>query len=498
MNIYNSVKTTNLYWLLWSNCIGCGASTMLKFEPSRTRENGRTLTDQLMTAIIAAIESRQLAPGAALASVRESARLHGISTFTVATAYSRLVQQGWLTARPGAGYRVALRTDTVAPARPMPAWEPPSVSAAWLLSDIYADHSIPIKAGCGWLPTPWLNEYGLHTAMRQLTRLPASQLGGYGHPYGFQPLRDVIARELGEQGLPVDAGQVLLTQGATHALDLVTRTLLAPGDTVVVEQPCYANLLQLLRLHGLRIVAVRCGAQGYDCDALERVIMEHAPKAVFVNPVLQNPTGATLSMASAFRLLQLAQRHDMWVIEDDVSRALSPHVAPMLAALDGAQRVVYVGGYTKTISPSMRVGFIVAQARVLSDLARTKMAVGLTSPELMERLVHRVIAEGHYRAYLGAVRERLALAHEHAERMIDGLGLSCPVRPRAGLFLWVGLESLRQGANALAQQALRDGIWLAPGSYFDAAHADIAWMRLNVAFADAPPLWRFLEGVRRS
>jgi len=425
-----------------------------------------------------------------------------------ASAYARLVAQGWLQARRGAGYRVALPGQTQAPA-PAAArdWQPPSLGANWLLSDVFADHSIPVKAGCGWLPPPWVNETGLHQALRQQARTPGAQIAaGYGHPCGHAALREHIAAELAEQGLAVDASQVLLTQGATQALDLITRTLLKPGDTVIVEAPCYTNLLQTLRLAGMRIVSVPCRADGLDMAALETAVIAHTPRVIFVNPVLHNPTGATLSMRNAFRLLQIAEHHDCWVVEDDVSRLLFPGVAPLLAALDGACRVIHIGSYAKSISPSLRVGYAVAERDLIRALARTKMAVGLTSPQIMERIVFHMASDGQLQQHVARVREKLADAHSRVARRMTDIGMEIYTQPGAGLFLWARLAGKSEGksdenpgehpsANQLAQLALRDGIWLAPGSYFDANEADTPWLRFNVAYSDADALWRFLESV---
>ncbi|HEY0294843.1 MAG TPA: PLP-dependent aminotransferase family protein [Bordetella sp.] len=466
---------------------------MIDFQPDRSRNGANTLVDQIVDAYARAIAGQALRPGMSVPSVRAFAREHGISAFTVAGAYARLAAQGWLAARPGSGYRVAAGGTSAASrsAAPAAAWQPPRLGAGWLLSDIYADHSIPIKAGCGWLPGEWLNEEGLHQALRHMGRVPALRISGYGHPYGHAPLRETIAAGLAAHGLQAAADQVVLTQGVTHGLDLVIRTLLRPGDTVLVEQPCYANLLPLLRLAGLRVLAVSRDAQGLDCDALDRLAREHAPRAVFVNTVLQNPSGTTLGMANAFRLLQLAQQHEMWVVEDDISRELLPGVAPLLAALDGLQRVVYLGGYSKVISPSVRVGYIVAHRDLMRDIARTKMAVGLTSPEIMERVVHQIIREGRYRGHILRTRERLAQAHAEVEARMDESGLEIAARPQAGLFLWAKPSGM-QGANALAQRALEDGIWLAPGSYFDVGEADVPWVRFNVAYSTGAELWKFL------
>ncbi|HEY9320904.1 MULTISPECIES: PLP-dependent aminotransferase family protein [unclassified Achromobacter] len=467
---------------------------MIDFQPNRARGLAPTLVEQLVNAILRAIEAQTLRPGMSLPSVREFARQYGVSTFTVASAYSRLVSLGWLAARPGAGYRVASPDAPARQSEPL-SWEPPRLNAGWLLSDIFADHSIPIKSGCGWLPGEWLNEEGMHLALRHMGRVPAMRIANYGHPYGYAPLRETIAASLSAQGMEVEVSQVLLTQGVSHGLDMVSRTLLRPGDTVVVEQPAYANLLQLLRLLGLRVVAVPRTADGLDCEALERVVAQHQPRALYINTALQNPSGASIGMANAFRILQVAERHGLWVIEDDISRDLAPGVTPMLAALDGARRVIYLGGYSKVISPSVRVGYVVAHRDLTRDFARTKMAVGLTSPEIMERIVHQVIREGRYRAHIARTRERLAEAHAVVAGRMQQHGFEIYGRPQGGLFLWakVAGQWRERGANGLAELALKDGIWLAPGSYFEVDEADTPWVRFNVAYSEAPALWRFMR-----
>ncbi|CAM4013281.1 PLP-dependent aminotransferase family protein [Bordetella tumulicola] len=478
---------------------------MIDFQPIRTRNQRPTLVDQVVDAYVSAIQAQTLRPGMPVPSVREFARQYQLSTFTVAGAYSRLAAQGWLAARQGAGYRVAPRIKAGTESMPT-SWQPPRRSAAWLLSDIYADQSISIKSGCGWLPGEWLNQEGLHLALRHLGRVPALRIAGYGHPYGYAPLREAVAVALATHGLDVAMDQVVLTHGVTHGLDLVIRTLLRPGDTVLVEQPCYANLLPLLRLAGVRVVGVPCTVAGLDCEALAHAAATHRPRALFVNTVLQNPSGAVMSMANAFQVLQTAQQHDFWVIEDDISRELMSGAAPLLAALDGAQRVVYLGGYSKVISPSVRVGYIAAHRDLIRDLARTKMAVGLTSPEIMERVVYQVIREGRFRAHIVRTRERLAQAHAVVSQQMDALDMQVWARPQAGLFLWARLPEVdaaqgfapdpTQGANALAEGALKDGIWLAPGSYFDPGEADVPWIRFNVAYSQAPQLWQFLARAR--
>lgn len=464
------------------------------FQPVRDRRSARTLVDQAVQAIEDAISCRELLPGMALPSVRQFARLHGLSTFTVSAAYARLVSQGWLTSRQGSGYRVASARVAAEPVSPGQ-WVPPRPGASWLLADVFADHSMPIKSGCGWLPASWLDESGLQQSLRQVARTPVSQVAAYGHPYGYYPLREHLQRRLNEQGVSARTDQILLTLGASQALDIVVRTLFRPGDVVAVEEPCYANVLPTFRLAGVKVVGVPRGAQGIDIDALDMLARRHPVKALFVNTVLQNPTGTSLSMHNAFQLLQLAERHDFRVIEDDVSRDLLPGLGPMLLALGGAQRVVHVSGFSKTIMPSMRVGYVVSDASLIQELAKTKMAMGLTTPEIMERAVCQVLRQGRYAPYLSRVRERLAQAHETLYALLDANGFEVFERPGAGLFVWArppGRAS-SPGAPEMAEMALRDGIWLAPGTYFHVCGDDHGWYRFNVAYSAHQALWDFMR-----
>jgi DNA-binding transcriptional MocR family regulator len=464
---------------------------MIELQLDRERAQA-TLVEQLVRAFSGAIEQQALRAGALLPSVRQLAQAERLSTFTVTEAYGRLVSMGLVVARRGSGYRVAARAPA-ARKRPV-AWQPPSLTATWLLSDVFADHSVPIKAGCGWLPNEWVNESGLHHALRSISRVPAARMADYGHPYGFAPLRERIAEQLDRYGLPADpATNVLLTAGATQALDLIVRTLLRPGDTVIVEDPGYCNLLQILQLGGLVVRGVPRTPAGIDNDVLEQLVIEHSPKAIFLNTTLQNPTGATFGMAAAFRLLQIAERYGLWVVEDDVNRELAPPGAPLLAAMEGLHRVLYVGGFSKTITPGLRCGYVVAERDVLRELARTKMAVGLTSSAATERIVEKVLTEGRYARHVESVTEKLKDAHVQVEDRMDALGLELFHRPRAGLFVWARLPVEPEQASELATQALEDGIWLAPGSYFRPGDAASNWFRFNVPYSTDDALWGFVE-----
>jgi DNA-binding transcriptional MocR family regulator len=280
-------------------------------------------------------------------------------------------------------------------------------------------------------------------------------------------------------------------------LDLVVRTLLRPGDTVLVDDPCYCNLLQILQLAGLRVIGVERTAEGHNLEQMKKLLIKENPKAFFVNTVLQNPTGTSLSAQSARELLGLADQHGMWVIEDDIYRELAPAGAPCLAEMDGLNRVIYISGFSKTITPTLRVGYVAAHEEILTDLARTKMAVGLTSSEITERVVANILIDGHYEKHVELLARKLKASHMQVAQSMGSAGIEIFHEPGAGLFIWARLPIDPAQSIQVATQALQRGIWLAPGSYFRPGDQPSNWFRFNVGSSDNDVLWDFVRGLQR-
>jgi DNA-binding transcriptional MocR family regulator len=320
-----------------------------------------------------------LKPGAKLPSIRAFAASHGISVFTVVEAYDRLVAQGWVASRAQAGFFVKRRTGEAVAAEP--AQPDLRFDARWYLQQIFESRNLALKPGCGWLPHDWLFEDGVRRGLRHLAG-DGAELGGYGLPHGHLALRVLIAECLGEQQIAADPDHVLLTQGSSQALDLAARRLVRPGDTVLVDDPGYPNVMFMLRFLGARLIGVPRTPAGYDLAALEAAIVEHRPKAFFTQPRLQSPTNSVAPLAQLYRLLQLAEQHDVALVENDIYLDMDPDPRPSLASLDQLRRVVYVGSYSKTISPNIRVGYLVARPDLVDDLTRLKMISGLTTSDL--------------------------------------------------------------------------------------------------------------------
>jgi DNA-binding transcriptional MocR family regulator len=411
-----------------------------------------------------------------------------VSVFTVVEAYDRLVAQGWLTSKAHAGFFVRRRSEET------PAAETPRLDlrfdARWYLKHIFENRNLPLKAGCGWMPHDWLFEEGVRRSLRHLASDDV-QLGGYGLPYGHMALRQLIAETLAAHQISVNADQVLLTQGSSQALDLVARRLVRPGDAVLVDDPGYPNLMFMLRFLGAQLVGVPRTPNGYDLAALEALIIEHRPVAFFTQPRLQSPTGSTTPLAQLYRVLQLAEAHEVALVENDIYVDIDPEPRPSLASLDQLRRVAYVGSYSKTISPNIRVGYLVARPDVVDELAQLKMVSGLTSSDLTERLAYGALTEGRWRKHLKSLRDRLAAAHSQVSHRLVQLGFEVFHEPKAGMYLWVRHPDLTDSAE-LSQRAAAAGIMLGPGHLFLVEPHTTGWLRFNVAFSDDERLYGFL------
>lgn len=450
------------------------------------------LVEQVVNALAQLIASGVLRSGERLPSVRQFAQLHGIGASTVVEAYEQLVARGLLVVRRGAGFFVAAKGMPMAPSLSFTPPEP-VIDSAWLLSEMFADERVPIKAGCGWLPGKWLDDDGLHQAERRIIRAPGAQQVGYGHPYGYAPLRQIIAQFLGGWSLEVSLDQILTSHGATQALDLIIRTMTKRGDTVFIDDPAYCNLVAMLRLADLNVIGVPRTPTGIDTDQLELLARTYQPKLFFTSSVLHNPTGTSYTPACAMRVLQSAERHGFWVVEDDIFRELGQATDPMLAALDGLQRVIYVGSYSKTIAPSLRLGYIACQRELARQLVHTKMVLSLTNSEINERLVHSVLTQGHHRRHVDGLSAALLSAQARVNARLSETGLMPFTTARGGMFSWVRLDGCDLSAREIADRARQKGIWLAPGDFFHLAQPAQPWFRFNVAYSEASELYDFFR-----
>lgn len=458
----------------------------LSLEPGQDRP----LVEQIVSGVRSHIEDRVLRPGMRLPPIRQFAERHRVSRFTVVEAYDRLVALGYLHSRRGSGFYVAPRPAPAgsAPAAPLER----AVDVVWLLRQGLEDRPGALKAGSGWLPPDWMDQEGLLRNLRALSRRAHLRLTAYGSVQGYAPLRQQLQMRLADLGIAAAPQQILLTQGATQALDLAARYLIKPGDTVLVDDPGYWTLFGNLRLLGAQLVGVPRGPDGPDVAALETLLGSHKPKAFFTHSVLQNPTAANLSPAVAHHVLKLAERHDFLIVEDDTYGDFHAAPATRMAALDQLNRVVYVGSFSKTLSANLRVGFLAAHGELTGALTDLKLLSSLTTSEFNEQLVYQMLTEGHYRKYMDRLHGRLAEATTGALRLLERAGLALYAEPKGGPFAWAAVPGIDDAAP-VAARAAEEGIMLAPGKVFRPRMESSPFLRFNVAYCGDKRLARFLD-----
>ena len=466
----------------------------------------QSLTEQLSARFAERIHTRLLAPGARLPSVRQCAQQQKVSPSTVVAAYDQLLAQGLVEARKNRGFfvreTVTLRAGIESgsgskaakgEATGLPQRRP--IDATALIRGMFHKISNKPQPGMGVFPPEWLESTFMPAAVRKVTSTRALQEFSlqYGEPLGDSGLRRAVSKKLATLSVHAAPEQIITTVGATHALDIVSRTLLRAGDPVMVEEPGWAVEFARLAALGMRILPVPRGPDGPDLAVMARYCELHQPKLYVSVSVFHNPTGYCLSPASAHRVLQLANQHNFHIVEDDTYSHIAPEHATRLCALDGLQRTIHVSGFAKILAPNWRVGFLAAHPSLIEPLLDTKLLGILTTPALLERALALCMEQGQLRRHSERIKARLAAARSRSVRLALNAGCSFAAEP-AGLFGWVdtGVDT-----DALAQRMLDEGYLLAPGALFHAERRPSTLMRINFATTQEATFWkRYSELVR--
>lgn len=440
---------------------------------------------QLYDALRHAILVGRFAPGARLPATRALAGELGISRNTVAQAFDQLFAEGYLEGRVGSGTYVSralpdelLQADA-APAAVIPRHEPfeegPRALSrrgreTWGLQ-MYAPHDLlrgirPFVTG-----VPALDAFPMETWTRLAARcwrgLPTTDLG-YGDPAGYGPLRKAIAARLRDaRAVRCEPEQVIIVGGTQQAIDIIAHTLINPGDTVCIEDPCYLGASAGLTKAGARLAPIAVDNEGLRVADARALPVQ--PRLVFVAPSYQYPTGATMSLARRLALLDWARRSGVWVIEDDYDCEFRYTGRPLasLQSLDTDRRVIYVGTFSKSLLPALRLGFLVAPADLVDAFVAARAVSDRHLNTLEQAVLADFISEGHFDQHLRRMRtlyaERQAALIEAAEHLWAGL---IEIQPgHAGLHVVGRLEPGIDGKR-IARQADAAGVTSVPLSAF--------------------------------
>ncbi|MBP2338101.1 2-aminoadipate transaminase [Saccharothrix coeruleofusca] len=345
----------------------------------------------------------------------------------------------------------------------------------------------------GGLPAPELFDLdGLRAAFDQALSRRALQ---YAPTEGDPDLRALVAARMTARGLPTDAADLLITTGSQQALSLVVTALLEPGAVVAVEEPTYLAALQCFQLAGARVVPVAGDEHGVDPAALAEVVQRHRPELLYLVPTFANPTGRTLAEARRAEVARLAERHGLWVVEDDPYSELRYRGTPVAPLAASSERVLHLGSFSKVGAPGLRLGWLRAPATLLRTLVVVKQAADLHTSATDQAAAAAYLAANDLSAHV----ERLCAAYRaRRDAMVEALPSALPegarwTDPDGGMFVWVRLPG-EVDTQALLPKALARDVAFVPGAPFHAVNPDRATLRLSFTTNTVQDI---AEGVRR-
>jgi DNA-binding transcriptional MocR family regulator len=447
--------------------------------------------EALAADIAASIQSGTLKPGDKLPSVRRTSAGRHVSPATVFEAYYLLESRGLIHARPRSGYYVAA-APRVLPAEPERPSTPDGEARPVEISDLVFDvlesamsrDVVPLGSA---FPSPLLfplQRLGRATAASAIHLDPWSTVDDLTP--GNLGLRQQIALRYLVDGVPIGAEEIVVTNGAMEALNLCLAAVCQPGDTVIVESPCIYYCLPALERLGLRAVEVATDPrEGIDLDALETAIVRHRPKACWVMTNFQNPLGSSMGEDKKRALAELANRHELPLIEDDVYTELyfGSRRPVSTKAFDPGGWVMHCSSFSKTLAPGYRIGWV-ASGRFLRQVAHHKLTSSLATCIPVQLGIARYLERGSYERHLRELRQTLLTNRDdyiEAIRRLFPTGTKVS-RPSGGYFVWVELPD---GVDALAlhRHAMQAAISLAPGPMFSASRGFRNFVRINYGHA---------------
>lgn len=455
-----------------------------------TRGRGATLAESIFDRLREEIVSGVLPAGSRLLSIRKASAEFGVSKNTIVEAYDRLVAGGLVAPRKGSGFVVASSAEPGEGARPRHVAE--AVDVASLLS-AQLEQNFRIRIGDGRPPPAWTEQSEIKRHLGSYGRSLPADADAYGSALGFLPLRQQLARRLGRQQIQCGEDNVLMTFGANHALDLVIRGMLSSGDTVLVDDPGYYPLFAKLKLAQVRMVGVRRTPDGPDVEDFTAKLAAERPKLFFTQSLGHNPTGGSITLPVAHAILSAASRHSLAIVEDDPFADLPMPPANRLATLDQLNQVISVGTFAKTLSASLRSGFIAARRDRIAALAELKMLTTVNSSGHIERLLHRLMADGHYDRHLKRLSQRIETASLKTLARLRQAGCRVFSEAAGGYYLYMLLPEGRSDIE-FAREGAKESIFIAPGSVFcvDKQNPLARAIRINVARAEDPAFYDFL------
>jgi DNA-binding transcriptional MocR family regulator len=462
------------------------------FNVQLDRDSEEPIYRQLIRHVRMQIESGLLPAGARLPASRDLARQLGISRISVVNAYAELRAEGFLSAHAGRGTFVAGDREPASLASTNGSHPPQHHSATDMPTA--PDRSIRemmrlarkpgvINFSHGSPPVEFFPVNHLRDAINTVLDRDGSKALTYEIPEGYAPLRASVRDYVSALGIRCTVDQVLITGGTQQALDLVVQALLADGDLLVTENPTYLGIIDIARTRRVQIHGIEMDDDGMRLDMLENFVIDHHPQLLYIMPTFHNPTGRVMSLHRRRQILNLANEYKLTVLEDGVYHEFrfEGEALPPLKALDENGIVIHASGFTKTLLPGMRIGYVITGNPHLDRLVRVKQAADISTPGLNQRAIHLMLERGVLAQQLERnsreLKRRRDVALSAASKYLPP-GARWNV-PQGGLYLWVELPRSGPTAAELYISAIQAGVAYAIGNVFYTDGCGSYRLRLN-------------------
>lgn len=436
--------------------------------------------EEICLLVIDDIKSGRKKVGDKIPSIRAMSKKYNVSKNTIVTAYNILLEQQWIKALPKSGFYVG---EDVSNKR--------THSAMLDLTHVYNGidlleqqlvNEYNHKPGEGRYPTEYMGKLKLDSYLGQSNEgdKPLYLDHGYGDPAGNNMLRSLIADLLKNRELNVHPQNLLMTYGTNHSLDLIIRQFLTKGDHVIVESPGYYPLFSKLELNQINMMAIKRTKFGLDVNNLEMIIQKHHPKILFLQPFAHNPTGTDLTIENMQSIKSVCMKHGILIVEDDPFLLIRDKAASYL--FDDNSAVIYLSSFSKTVSASLRCGFIAASNPVIKSLTRLKMITVINTSSITENIVNHLISSETLHNHLQALK---SLSHEKSADAIKAFskveGLSLYPHNPSGHFLWFRIP---MDDKKVVRAASNNNIFIAPANLFFPCESTYFALRINKFYID--------------
>jgi len=487
------------------------------------RSSGAPVYQQIRDGIVALIKAGTLNPGDKLPGTRELATQLEVSRKTVLQAYLELAADSWVETHPGSCTYVldrAALTGAAAYSVPAPAavdhgrpdgddadiqqmdWSPYQITAKFFGQPQYRmnwqgeDEWINFSRA---IPDAKLFPFErIKKVSSQLLWDPQAFFFDYGNPQGYMPLLEYIEMQLAKEGVVLgEDTDLVICSGFQLSLSLLVTMLLKPGDSVAIEEPTFNSILNLVKARNIPYRGIPMEHDGMDVDYLERTLAKDKPRLIITIPTLHNPTGVNMSLEKRRRVIELAQRHNVPIIEDTWSMLLGHDGKhePSLKALDGGAHVIQIGSFSKCFLPGTRVAWVALPAAMGMSFLKAKRAMDRSDSYFLQTIVNEFIKKGFMELHL---RKMERIYRGRRELMDELMRAHFPSevswkKPAGGFSYWVGLpEPLN--SRALLKEALKVGVEFAPGNYFYVSGRDTNYFRLAFSTLTQPQI---RQGIKR-